>query len=147
MIDTNAAEILLVEDNPGDAELTIRALRKNNIANSIIHLKDGQQALDYLFGAGQYLGRDLNHKPKVILLDLKLPKLNGIEVLKEVKSNPLTSKIPIVALTSSKENPDIEQCYGLGVNSYIVKPIVIEDFIKVVADLGLYWVLHNQAPE
>ena len=147
MTDITIVEILLIEDNPGDAELTIRALRKNNVSNHITHLKDGQEALDFLFARGKYEGRDTNHKPKVILLDLKLPKLNGIEVLKEVKSNALTQKIPVVALTSSKENPDIEQCYKLGVNSYIVKPIVIEDFIKVVADLGLYWVLHNQAPE
>jgi len=140
-------EILLVEDNPGDAEMAIRAMRKNNISNHLVHLKDGKEALDFIFGRDKFAGRNLNHKPKVILLDLKMPKVNGVEVLEILKKDALTKNIPVVILTSSKEHPDVEKCYGLGVNSYIVKPIVIDDFVKVVADLGLYWVLHNQLPE
>ena len=140
-------EILLVEDNPGDAEMAIRAMRKNNISNHLVHLKDGKEALDFIFGRHKFAGRNLNHKPKVILLDLKMPKVNGVEVLEILKKDALTKNIPVVILTSSKEHPDVEKCYGLGVNSYIVKPIVIDDFVKVVADLGLYWVLHNQLPE
>ncbi|MES1160371.1 MAG: response regulator [Bacteroidota bacterium] len=137
-------EILLVEDKKSDAELTIRALRKNKIGNKIVHMKDGRAALDFLFGEGEFGGRDTSKAPKVILLDLKMPKLTGVEVLKKIKSNELTRKIPVVVLTSSKENPDIEECYQLGVNSYIVKPVIFEDFMKVVADMGLYWVIHNQ---
>lgn len=139
-------EILLVEDTRSDAEMTIRAIRKNNISNKIIHLKDGKEALDFLFGKGEYEDRDTNHKPKVILLDLKMPKVDGIEVLTQIRSNELTKGIPVVVLTSSNENPDIEKCYKLGVNSYIVKPIVIEDFVQKISNLGLYWVIHNQTP-
>src|SRR4051812_11098890 len=116
-------EILLVEDTRSDAEMTIRAIKKSNVANNIVHLTDGKQALDFLFGEGDYSDRNLNNKPKVILLDLKMPKINGIEVLKKIKSNETTKSIPVVMLTSSRENPDIEQCYALGVNSYIVKPV------------------------
>ena len=140
-------EILLVEDNASDAEMTIRALKKNSLGNKIMHLKDGADALDFLFAEGAYTGRDMGSRPKVILLDLKMPKVNGVEVLEILKKDALTKNIPVVILTSSKEHPDVEKCYGLGVNSYIVKPIVIDDFVKVVADLGLYWVLHNQLPE
>jgi two-component system response regulator len=143
---TTEIEILLAEDKLSDAEMTIRAIRKNKIGNSIIHVKDGKAVLDFLFGEGEFSGRDTSKKPKVILLDLKMPKLNGIEVLKHIKQNDLTKKIPVVVLTSSKEDPDIEQCYLLGVNSYIVKPVLFEEFIKVVSDLGLYWILHNQSP-
>lgn len=139
-------EILLVEDKRSDAELTMRAIRKNNIGNAIIHLRDGQEALDFLFAQGQYAGRDVTQKPKVILMDLKMPRLTGIEALEQLKANELTKAIPIVMLTSSKENPDIEKCYALGVNSYIVKPVAFDDFMKVVSDLGLYWILHNQSP-
>jgi len=139
-------EILLAEDKLSDAEMTIRAIRKNKIGNVIIHVKDGKAVLDFLFGEGEFAGRDISIKPKVILLDLKMPKLNGIDVLKRIKENDLTKKIPVVVLTSSKEDPDIEKCYLLGVNSYIVKPVVFEDFMKVVSNLGLYWILHNQAP-
>ncbi len=139
-------EILLVEDKRSDAEMTIRAIRKNNILNNIVHLKDGKAALDYLFGTGEYEGKDLNKQPKLVILDLKMPKVDGVEVLKAIKGNELTKKIPVVVLTSSKENPDIEKCYALGVNSYIVKPVAFDDFIKVVSDLGLYWMLHNQVP-
>ena len=139
-------EILLVEDKRSDAEMTIRAIRKNNIGNHITHLKDGKEALDFLFGSGEFEGRDTKKMPKVILMDLKMPKVNGIEVLRQIKANDLTKKIPVVVLTSSKENPDIQECYALGVNSYIVKPVVFADFMKVVSDLGMYWILHNQSP-
>ena len=137
-------EILLVEDNVNDAELAIRALRKNNIANHIIHLKDGAVTLDFLFGKGEYEGRNINNKPKVILLDLKMPKVSGIEVLEKIKSNELTKKIPVVMLTSSKEHSDVEKSYLLGANSYIVKPVDFESFRKTVNDLGIYWMLLNQ---
>lgn len=139
-------EILLAEDKQSDAEMTIRAIRKSKIANSIVHVKDGKAVLDFLHGEGEFKGRDTHQKPKVILLDLKMPKLNGIEVLKQIRENDLTKKIPVVVLTSSNEDPDIEQCYLLGVNSYIVKPVAFEEFIKVVSNLGLYWTLHNQSP-
>ncbi len=139
-------EILLVEDNMNDAELTIRALKKSKIANNLIHVKDGASAIDFLFGKGEFEYRNINLKPKLILLDLKMPKVDGIEVLRIIKSNELTQKIPIVVLTSSRENPDIERCYTLGANSYIVKPVDFDGFIKAVSDLGLYWILHNQPP-
>jgi len=136
-------EILLVEDNMNDAELTIRALKKNNISNHIIHLKDGSEALAFLFGTGEYEGRNINNKPKVILLDLKMPKVSGLEVLEKIRVNELTKKIPVVVLSSSKEDPDIEKSYLLGVNSYIVKPVDFDSFSKVITDLGIYWILHN----
>lgn len=139
-------EILLVEDNVSDAELTIRALKKQNIANKLIHLKDGAEALNYLFGQGPFEGRNTDNVPKVILLDLKMPKVNGIEVLEKIKSDDRTKKIPVVVLTSSKEDPDIQRCYSLGVNSYVVKPVDFDSFAKAVGNLGMYWVLLNQAP-
>jgi two-component system response regulator len=142
-----AAEIILVEDNPSDADLIKRALNKNNVANKILHLKDGQEVLQYLFGEGQWKGRTTTNTPKVILLDLKMPKVSGIEVLKKIKSNAETMGIPVVILTSSKEDPDIKECYKLGVNSYVVKPVGFEDFSKTVAQLGLYWLLINQQPK
>ena len=131
-------EILLVEDNLTDAEMTIRALRKGNIANKIIHLEDGHEALEYLFGEIE------NPKPKVILLDLKMPKVSGIEVLQKIKLNDRTKLIPVVVLTSSKEDPDIKKCYELGVNAYVVQPVEVESFNKAVQDLGLFWILINQ---
>ncbi|HCW08419.1 MAG TPA: two-component system response regulator [Cytophagales bacterium] len=140
-------EIVLVEDSPSDAELTIRALKKNNITNHILHLKDGEAALDYFFGTGKYKDRDLKQKPKVVLLDLKMPKVNGIQVLELLKANDLTVNIPIVVLTSSKEDPDIQRCYELGTNSYIVKPVDFDAFIKVVTQLGMYWTILNQPPK
>ena len=143
-MENSELEILLVEDNMNDAELTIRALRKNNIANHIIHLKDGAIAIDFLFGNGEYEGRNINKKPKVILLDLKMPKVGGIEVLEKIKSNELTKRIPVVMLTSSKEHPDVEKAYLLGANSYIVKPVDFESFRKTVNDLGIYWMMLNQ---
>ncbi len=137
-------EILLVEDNPHDAELTIRALRKNNLANNIIHLSDGAEALDYLFNEGIYAGKEQLPYPKAILLDLKMPKINGIEVLARVKSDERTKYIPVIVLTSSSEDPDVKKCYELGVNSYIVKPVGFEGFLKAVSELGMYWLLLNQ---
>jgi len=141
---SHAIEILLVEDNPEDAELTIRALRKKNMANKVCHVRDGEEALDYLFGTGSYAGRDINNTPRVVLLDLKLPKVNGIEVLSRIKSDDRTKRTPVVVLTSSHEDRDLEECYRLGVNSYIVKPVEFDSFIKVVTDLSLYWVLLNK---
>lgn len=139
-------DILLIEDNQNDAEMTLLALKQNNIANNITHLEDGAMALDFLFGKGQYADRNPNQKPKLILLDLKMPKVDGIEVLKILKSDEFTKTIPVVVLTSSKENPDIEECYKLGVNSYIVKPVEFDSFTKAVAELGIYWLLINQLP-
>jgi two-component system response regulator len=139
-------EILLIEDNPDDAELTIRVLRKNNIANKIIHLRDGAEALDFIFCRGEFIGRDQNTKPKSILLDLKMPRVNGLEVLEALKSNAATRSIPVVVLTSSKEDPDISRCYELGVNSYIVKPVGFENFSHAIKQLGFYWLLLNESP-
>jgi len=140
------ADILLIEDNIHDAELAIRALKKNNLVNNLIHLKDGAEALDFIFGEGEYSDRNTIHLPRVILLDLKMPKVNGIEVLQRLKANELTKKIPVVVLTSSKEDPDIQTCYALGVNSYVVKPVGFDEFVKAVSDLGLYWMILNQPP-
>jgi two-component system, response regulator len=139
-------EIILIEDNPDDAALTIRALKKQNLANKLIHLKDGAEALDFIFGKGAYAERSTVNTPKVILLDLKMPKVNGIEVLEKLKSDSLTKHIPVVILTSSAEDPDIKKCYALGANSYIVKPVDFDNFAKTVADLGLYWMVLNQPP-
>jgi two-component system response regulator len=139
-------EILLAEDNESDAELTIRALRKNNLANKLVHLKDGADALDFIFAEGSYAHRDIQNTPRVVLLDLKMPKVNGIEVLQRIKSDSRTQKIPVVMLTSSKEDPDIQTCYKLGVNSYVVKPVTFEEFVKAVSELGLYWMLLNHSP-
>ncbi len=143
----NEIEILLVEDNPNDAEMTLRALKKNHMANRIIHLKDGAEALDFIYGKGMFEGRCINAVPKVILLDLKMPKVDGMEVLRNLKSNELTKAIPIVILTSSKEDPDIKTCYELGVNSYIVKPVGFENFLKAISELGFYWLILNQTPK
>lgn len=143
-MENTEVEILLVEDNPSDAELTIRALKKNNLANNVIHLKDGVAALDFLFCEGEFATRNINNKPKFILLDLKMPKVDGIEVLKRIKSDERTKSIPVVVLTSSNEDPDVAKCYELGVNSYILKPVGFENFSKAVSDLGMYWLLLNQ---
>jgi CheY-like chemotaxis protein len=137
-------EILIVEDNPDDAELAIRALKKSRLANHVIHLIDGAEALDFLFGSGQYTGRNINNLPKVILLDLKMPKVNGLEVLQRIKSDPLTKTIPVVILTSSAEDPDIKKSYELGANSYIVKPVEFNNFAKIISDLGMYWLVINK---
>jgi two-component system response regulator len=139
--------ILLIEDNMDDAELTIRALKKNNLANNLIHLKDGAEALDFIFGEGKYAERFMEFTPKMILIDLKMPKVNGIQVLQRLKSDERTKTIPVIILTSSNQDPDINECYRLGVNSYVVKPVQFEKFIKAVSDLGLYWMLLNQSPQ
>lgn len=142
----NAVDILLVEDNPQDAEMAIRALKKNNLANHLIHVKDGEEALDFIFARGAFSHRKGKSNPKVILLDLKLPKVGGLDILKEVKSDPNTKMIPVVVLTSSKEENDMVESYKLGVNSYIVKPVDFDKFINCIKDLGLYWLVVNQLP-
>jgi two-component system, response regulator len=142
----NQIEILLVEDNSGDSEMTIDALKSNNLANKLLHVRDGAAALDFLFAQGEYEGRDSTAKPRLILLDLKMPKVNGIEVLEKIRSDERTKDIPVVVLTSSKEDPDIKKCYALGVNSYVVKPVEFDDFQKAISDLGLYWMIVNQQP-
>ncbi|MDP4028143.1 MAG: response regulator [Gallionella sp.] len=139
-------EILLVEDNPTDAELAMIALRERNLANKLVWVKDGAEALDFLFASGLYAGRKLENGPKVVLLDLRMPKVDGLEVLRRVKADERTKHIPIVVLTSSKEDRDIAESYNLGVNSYIAKPVEFEEFAKVVSELGLYWLLINHPP-
>lgn len=138
--------ILLVEDNPNDEMLTIRALKKNNILNEVIVVRDGVQALDYLFAEGEHQGRDLNNRPEVILLDLKLPKIDGLEVLKRIKSNEQTKLIPVVVLTTSNEDQDLISSYQYGANSYIRKPVDFDQFIRAVGQLGLYWLVLNETP-
>jgi two-component system response regulator len=139
-------EIILIEDNPDDAALAIRALKKQNLANKLIHLKDGAEALDFIYGRGAYSERSIINTPRVILLDLKMPKVNGLEVLEKLKSDMSTKHIPVVILTSSAEDPDIKECYKLGANSYIVKPVDFDNFAKTVVDLGLYWMVLNRPP-
>jgi two-component system response regulator len=138
--------ILLVEDNPDDVELTIRAFNKNNIFNKIIVAKDGAEALDYLFGRGVYKERELKDLPILIMLDLNLPKVNGLEVLKAIRQNELTKLLPVVILTSSNQEEDVAASYKLGANSYIRKPVNFKDFIEAVKSLGLYWLLWNEPP-
>jgi len=140
-------EILLVEDNPYDAELALRALHKRHLANKVVHLKDGEEALHFLFGTGPYAARDTSQRPKVMLLDLKLPKVDGLEVLRAIRSDPRTKNIPVVVLTSSSEQRDIVESYALGVNSYVVKPLEFDSFAAAVTELGCYWVLLNQRPD
>lgn len=137
-------EVLLVEDNPHDAELTLRALKKYHLANQVHWMRDGAEALEFIFAQGAYAGRDINHKPRLMLLDLKLPKLDGPEVLRQVKLDPRTRAIPVVVLTASREDRDLQECYRLGANSYIVKPVEFEAFLKAVAEIGLYWLLLNK---
>ena len=139
-------EILLVEDNPNDAELTLRALRRHNLANSVVHVADGAEALDFVFGKGTHAHRQGAPMPRLVLLDLKLPKVDGIEVLRVLKGEENSRRIPVVVLTSSAEERDIAMSYELGVNSYIVKPVEFENFAQAVADLGLYWFLMNRVP-
>ena len=145
--DNNTVEILLVEDNPRDVDLTLRAMKKRNLANKVHVVRDGQAALDYVFGEGEYAGRDVNHAPKVVLLDLKLPKVDGLEVLRRMKADERTKVIPVVVLTSSSQEHDLIESYRLGVNSYIQKPVDFDKFLDSVAELGLYWLLLNQLPE
>jgi two-component system response regulator len=140
-MENSVVEILLVEDNPDDAGLTIRALKKYNLVNNLHHVEDGEEAIDFIFS------QSLTHLPKLILLDLKLPKIDGLAVLRKLKSDPEKKVIPVVILTSSKEEKDIIESYQLGVNAYIVKPVEFESFIKAVAELGLFWVVLNQSPK
>ena len=142
----NPVEILLVEDNPTDAELTIRALKEHNLANSLVWVKDGAEALDFLFATGAYVGRKIANEPKVVLLDLRLPKVDGMEVLRRLKADERMRRIPVVMLTSSTMDRDMAESYDLGVNSYITKPVEFDKFAKTVAELGLYWLLINQPP-
>jgi CheY-like chemotaxis protein len=145
-MNTNKVEILLVEDNPTDVELTLRTLKKHNLANNVHVVTDGAEALDYIFATGSYKDRKIDKKPRVVLLDLKLPKVDGLEVLRKVKSDERTKDIPVVVLTSSKEEQDKIESYRLGVNSYIVKPVDFNQFAEVVSKLGFYWMLLNKLP-
>jgi two-component system response regulator len=138
-------EILLVEDNPEDAEMTLRALRKRNLANHLHWVKDGEEALDYLFSRGMYAGRDPTRPPKLVLLDIKMPKVDGIEVLRQIKGSELKT-VPVVVMTSSNEERDVVESYRLGVNSYIVKPVSFDAFLETVAKIDLYWMLTNRVP-
>jgi len=138
-------EILYIEDNPSDIELTLRALKKHNVANSVQLIKDGEEALEYIFAKGRYAERNVKENPKVILLDLKLPKVSGLEILKKLKEEEQTKSIPVVVLTSSREEKDMIESYNYGVNSYVVKPIKFESFSEAVSTLGLYWLLINES--
>jgi len=137
-------EILLVEDNANDAELTIRVLRKNNLSNHLIHVKDGAEALNFIYCKGEFINRNPEVKPRLILLDLKMPKIDGLEVLKILKNDTETKHIPVVILTSSKEEKDLLESYQLGANSYIQKPVEFDKFVKSVSDIGMYWLILNQ---
>lgn len=146
MTHSNDVEILLVEDNKNDAELAIRALNKVNLGNHLIHVKDGLEAVEFLFATGKFANRVAKNKPKVILLDIKMPRMDGIEVLRQIRANPATSAIPVVMMTSSKEESDIIESYALGVNSFVVKPVDFNSFSKAVSELGMYWLLINEPP-
>lgn len=143
MNEINPVEILLVEDNPRDAELTIRALKKNNLANHLVHVEDGAEALDFLFGRGKYEGQEMDRSPRVVLLDLKLPKVDGLEVLRILKQDERTRNIPVVVVTSSREDPDMRSAYALGVNSYVIKPVQFDAFVDAMSRLGVYWLMVN----
>jgi CheY-like chemotaxis protein len=143
----NQTEILLVEDSQDDLDMTLRALRRANMANHIQIARDGAEALEFVFCEGAYAARKIENIPKLIMLDLKLPKIDGMEVLKRIKGDPRTKMIPVVVLTSSKEQNDVIESYGLGVNSYIVKPVDFESFAATVKNLGMYWLLLNQPPQ
>ncbi len=142
----NNKVILLAEDNPDDEALTLRALRKNNITNEVVVARDGTETLDFIFGTNKHEGRDVRDWPSMVLLDLKLPKVNGLEVLKKIRSDERTRGIPVVILTSSKEEQDVAESYGLGVNSYVRKPVDFTRFLDAVKQIGLYWLLLNEAP-
>ncbi len=144
MGDINEVEILVVEDNPDHAELILRVLKKHHLANTIFTVADGQEALDFLFARGRFAERAVENGPRLILLDLKLPRVDGLDVLKKVKSDPRTKAIPVVVLTSSQEEWDISESYKLGVNSYIVKPVTFENFTNAISELGFYWMLLNK---
>lgn len=142
----NDIEILFVEDSIDDATLTIRALKKSGFANNLHHVKDGAEALDFIYCRGVYALRNINENPKLILLDLKMPKMSGMEVLEKIKADAHFKAIPVVILTSSKEDPDIQKCYALGANSYIVKPVESDNFFNVIKQIGLYWMVLSQLP-
>ena len=142
----DSVEILLVEDNPNDVKLALHAFKKHNLANQVKVVRDGAEALEFLFCRGEYADRDIKNVPKVVLLDLKLPKVDGIEVLSQIKNDPRTKDLPVVVLTSSREDKDLDECYRLGVNSYIVKPVDFGQFTEVVKQLGFYWLLVNVPP-
>ena len=143
MTGQNEIEILLVEDNHHEAELTIRSMKKNNLSNKLKHIDDGAEALDFIFSKGVYATKEPSNTPKLIILDLKLPKVDGLEILRQLKADENTRTIPVVVLTSSQEKRDVVECYRLGVNSYLVKPVNFNTFSKAVTDLGLYWMLLN----
>lgn len=143
----NQVDILLVEDNPRDAELIIRALKKWNLTNRLFGVEDGAEALDFIFGRGKYVDRGMINHPKIVLLDLKLPKVNGLEVLQAIKTDERTRMIPVVIMTSSHEDPDIKTAYELGANSYVVKPVEFGAFTEAISQVGFYWLLVNQAPK
>ena len=147
MRDKDVGEILLVEDNPRDAEMTQRALRKHNLGNRLRWIKDGADALDYLFCTGAYADRVPNRPPKLVLLDLKMSKVDGIEVLRRIRAEERTRHVPVVVMTSSSEERDVAETYRFGVNSYVIKPIAIDSFLAAVSEVGLYWVLVNRVPE
>ncbi|MFZ6013326.1 MAG: response regulator [Bacteroidota bacterium] len=140
-------DVLLVEDNPDDAGLVIRELKRNNLANNLIHLPDGAEALDFIFVRGKFSDRRIEDKPKVILLDLKMPKVDGLQVLRAIRADERTKYIPVVLMTSSREEKDIMESYSLGVNAYVVKPVGFDSFSKVVTELGMFWMLVNQSPK
>jgi len=144
MAQKNEVEILIVEDNPHDAEMALRAFKKNNLANNILVVGDGAEALDYLYARGKYADKSYDNRPIIILLDLKLPKVDGKEVLRTIKNDPQKKVIPVIVLTSSKEERDIVESYALGVNSYIIKPVDFDKFVDSIRELGLYWLLLNQ---
>lgn len=146
MPESEEGKILLIEDSPTDAELTRQALKKGNLANDLVWVKDGAEALEYVSGTGAYTNRDANRLPDLILLDLNMPKVGGLEVLKKLKADARTKKIPVVVITSSQEIKDIDEAYNLGVNSYIVKPIEIDKFITAISKAGLYWMVINKSP-
>ena len=146
-MDLHNIEILFVEDTIDDADLTIRALKKSGFSNKLHHVKDGSEAIDFLYCKGIYAKRSNLEKPKLILLDLKMPKISGLQVLEKIKSDPDLKSIPVVILTSSKENPDIDKCYSLGANSYIVKPVDSDNFFNAIKEIGLYWMILSQPPQ
>jgi len=146
-MEIDETEILLVEDSMDDAEMTIRALKKVNLADKLVHVEDGQEAIDFLFAEGKFTNRKGMPHPKVILLDIKMPRVDGIEVLRRIKSEESTKRIPVVVMTSSNKEKDMMATYTLGVNSYVVKPVEFANFAKAVSELGMYWLLVNQTPE
>ena len=146
MTEYNAIDILMVEDNPQDAELTTRAFKKHRLANRLFWVEDGAEALDFIFARGKYAGRDAALTPKVVLLDLKLPRVDGLEVLRAVKSDERTRTVPVVVVTSSAQDPDIKTAYALGANSYVVKPVDFDSFLETMSSLGFYWLMVNRPP-